>query len=152
MKWNELYYNDKIPSLEDIERYIGEGVQLWQELIAYIEETYQVKPQLSYSKCAGQPGWNVKYKKSSKSLCTLYPMEDYFIALIVVGEKEETEVELVSESFTPYIAELYSKTPFSCGGHWLMIEVKDKDVLNDLKKLITIRVTPNVVSQKKLIR
>ncbi|WP_423245054.1 DUF3788 family protein [Heliorestis acidaminivorans] len=26
---------------------------------------------MTYSKCSAQPGWNVKYKKSGKSLCTL---------------------------------------------------------------------------------
>lgn len=142
MKWSELYNGDKMPSFEDIEKYIGEGVILWRELLSYIEETYQVQPQMTYSKCAAQPGWNVKYNKSGKSLCTLYPVKGYFIALVVVGAKEETEVELALESFTPYIAGLYRKTPFSCGGHWLMIEVKGKGILNDVKRLINMRVKP----------
>lgn len=30
------------------------------------------------------------------------------------------------------------------GGHWLMIEVKDKAVLNDVKSLINIRVKPKI--------
>ncbi|KAB2952754.1 DUF3788 family protein [Heliorestis acidaminivorans] len=36
-----------------------------------MEEAYQAKPHITYSKCSAQPGWNVKYKKSGKSLCTL---------------------------------------------------------------------------------
>jgi hypothetical protein len=36
----------------------------------------------------------VKYQNSGKSLCTLYPMEGYFIALVVIGAKEEEEVEM----------------------------------------------------------
>ena len=97
---------------------------------------------MSYSKCAAQPGWNIKYQKSGKSLCTLYPMEGYFIGLVVVGAKEEEEVEMALGTFTPYVQELYRKSSFSCGGRWLMIEVKNISVLQDIKSLIAIRVRP----------
>ncbi len=42
--------------------------------------------QLEYSKCSLKPGWNVKYKKSGKALCALYPMEDYFIDAGEIGK------------------------------------------------------------------
>lgn len=142
MKWYELFDTEHIPSFENIREYIGEAKPNWDELILYIEETYKAKQHLEYSKCSAQPGWNVKYKKSSKSLCTLYPMPNYFIALVVVGAKEEHEVELAMEAgiFSDYVKELYQKTAFYAMGRWLMIEVKQKDVLNDVKRLIEIRV------------
>ncbi|HHV30621.1 MAG TPA: DUF3788 domain-containing protein [Clostridium sp.] len=142
MQWSELFNIDHQPSYEDIKGFIGEREPLWSELLSYIELRYQVQPKMSYSKCSAQPGWNVKYQKSSKSLCTLYPMEGYFIALVVIGAKEQDEVELALETLTPYIQDLYRKTPFSCGGRWLMIQVKDESVLNDVKNLIAIRVKP----------
>jgi hypothetical protein len=99
---------------------------------------------MSYSKCSAQPGWNVKYQKSGKSLCTMYPMDGFFIALIVIGAKEEAEVEAAAAlgQFTPYMTELYRRTAFSCGGRWLMIRVTDREILEDVKKLIAIRVRP----------
>ena len=141
MKWNELFDSDRIPSFEDIRAYVGVTKPIWDQLVLYIEETYKINPQLDYSKCSAQPGWNVKYKKSNKSLCTLYPMPNYFIALVVVGAKEEREVELAMEAgvFSEYVKELYQKTAFSAMGRWLMIEVKHKDILNDIKALIRIR-------------
>ena len=144
MKWNELYDIGNLPSMEGINAYLGAARPLWNELTAYIEEKYQAKAQMAYSKCSAQPGWNVKYKKGGKSLCTLYPMENYFIALLVVGAKEEEEVEMVLKmgSFTPYLKELYNKTAFSAGGRWLMIEVKDQAVLRDIKLIMGIRVRP----------
>lgn len=69
-------------------------------------------------------------------------MEGYFIALVVIGAKEEAEVEMAFGTFTPYVQNLYRKTSFSCGGRWLMIEVRDKSVLNDIKSLLAIRVKP----------
>ena len=69
-------------------------------------------------------------------------MQNYFIALVVVGAKEEYEVEATVEAgiFTSYLSELYQKTAFSAMGRWLMIEVKDREVLNDVMTLIEIRV------------
>jgi hypothetical protein len=143
MEWNELYGSDKMPPFGAIEQYIGK-TGLWQELTSYLEKSYLVSPKLTYSKCSAQPGWNVKYIKSGKSLCTLYPMEGYFIALVVIGAKEEPEAELARETLTPYVNRLYAETSFSCGGRWLMIEVRDKAVLDDVKRLIAIRVKPKL--------
>ncbi|WP_026478694.1 DUF3788 domain-containing protein [Alkaliphilus transvaalensis] len=142
MKWNEIFNAEHIPSDEDIREYLGDIRSIWDELTAYIEKAYQVEPQVAYRECAAQPGWNVKYKKSNKSLCTLYPMAGYFIALVVVGPKEEEEVKIGMDSglFNTYIKELYDKTAYSALGRWLMIEVKDKAVLNDIKHLMSIRV------------
>lgn len=141
MIWNEIYDQGNMPSITEIRDFIGSSKQLWDELIEYIETTYMTKPQISYSSCSAQPGWNIKYKKGGKSLCTLYPMDDYFIALVVVGNKEEDQVKIGMETgqFTLYLKELYDKTSYSKIGRWLMIEVKDEEILRDIKRLLEIR-------------
>ena len=144
MDWNKVFDAYHVPSEGDIGEHLQEAKLIWNELTTYIEETYQVNPQITFSKCSMQPGWNIKYKKSGKALCTLYPMEGYFIALVVVGAKEEEEVRLGMELglFTTYVKELYEKTAYSTMGRWLMIEVKDKAVLNDIRHLLSIKIKP----------
>ena len=138
MEWNTLYSESTQPTLEDIDKYINSA--LWEELNTHLQDTYKVKPQLSYSKCTAQPGWNVKYKKSGKSLCTLYPMDGFFIALVTIGNKETNAVEGTLSSYSEFTQSLYNRTPFSCGGRWLMISVTDKAILDDVINLINIRV------------
>lgn len=142
MEWHKTYDAYHIPSEGDVVEYLKEAKPIWNELVSYIEETYQVKPQFAFSKCPMQPGWNIKYKKSGKALCTLYPMEGRFFALVVVGPKEEEEVRLGMDAgiYTHYVKELYDKTSCLAMGKWLMIEVKDSSVLNDIKHLLRIRV------------
>jgi len=144
MKWNELFKIDQMPSIADIRNYIGETKPIWDELVLYLEKTYKPKRQLDYSKDSLQPGWNVKYRKSGKALCTFYPMEGYFIALIVVGPKEKEKVrhDMEAALFSESVKKLYEKSAYSTMGRWLMIEVKDKSVLNDIKPLIGIRIMP----------
>ncbi len=137
MDWSALYGPDSEPTGEMMRDYIGNP--LWDTFHTRLQEQYQVQPSASYSKCAGQPGWNVKYQKGGKSLCTLYPMEGYFIALVVMGAKEEAEAALLMPHATQYVRELYERTPFSCGGRWLMLHVTDEAVLEDVLRLIAIR-------------
>lgn len=142
MEWCRLYNQSAEPSMQDISDYIHN--ELWQKLNLFLQSEYKIKPQLSYSRCKAQPGWNVKYRKSGKSLCTLYPMDGYFIALVVIGEKENHELELTLSSYSEYVQTLYKNTPFSCGGRWLMIDVTEPSALDDVLRLIQIRAKPKI--------
>lgn len=133
--WDK-YGREREPSPETISAYVNNA--LWERLCMHIEEEYQAKPVLEYSGCS-MPGWNVKYKKAGRSLCTLYPMEGYFIALVVIGEREREETELLLPTFTEYLQRLYNETKCGMGQRWLIIEVRDEAVLDDLERLISIR-------------
>ncbi len=137
MQWCEAYIQDKEPSLEEINNFIGNP--LFGELCEFLNEAYGVKPSVEYSPCSGAKGWNVKYKKSSKSLCVIYPNTGFFTCLVVIGNKEQPEAEILLPSLDNYIRDLYSKTKFACGGRWLMIEVTSQKILEDTKLLIELR-------------
>jgi AraC family transcriptional regulator len=125
------------PTLKIISAYVKSP--LWERLCKHVEEQYQIKPVLEYSGCSLQQGWNVKYKKAGRSLCTLYPMEGYYIALVVVGERERAETELALPFFTEYLQQLYRETKTGMGQKWLMINVTNDAVLEDVKQCIAIR-------------
>lgn len=82
--------------------------------------------------------WNVKFKKSGKSLCTVYPREGYFTVLVVVGEKEA--VEAILWECTPELRGLYEKIRWGNGQKWLMIDLEDQgEMLADVLQVIEIR-------------
>ena len=137
--WSEIFSEQIPPTFEQISEYIQSD--LWKEINEYLQNAYKVSPKLTYSKCSMQKGWNVKYQKSSKSLCTLYPMNGYFIALVVIGSKELTETELFMPSCSTYVQKLFSDLPDSAMGKWLMINVTDTQILDDVKSLIKIRIS-----------
>ena len=140
MDWSERYDASSRPTLEDISEFIGND--LWGDMNDFLRQTYGVQPQTAYSSCSAQRGWNVKYKKGGKSLCTLYPMDGYFIALVVIGAKETAEAEMLMPLCTNYTQELYRQTAFSAGGRWLMMNVTDEKIWEDAKNLIKLRVKP----------
>ena len=134
--WEKTDWRQK-PTLDTLSAYVNNT--LWEQLHDYVGSTYHSKPVLEYSKCSMQPGWNVKYKKAGRTLCTLYPMEGNFITLIVISQNEQAEIELALPFFTPYLQALYHETKTGMGQKWLMIHVTDEAVLEDVKQCIAIR-------------
>ncbi len=137
MEWVKLYGPNRQPTEADISQYIANP--LWEKLQAFLKESYAVEPVHQYSKCSSQPGWNVKYQKAGRSLCTLYPMPGFFIALVVIGAKEEAEAELMMPIFTGHVQGLMRTAGSMAGARWLMIHVTDEAVLEDVTRLIRLR-------------
>lgn len=137
MEWTTLYPANIQPTESQISEFIA--TPLWASLNDFICESYEVGPKYSYSACSGQPGWNVKYQKAGRSLCTLYPMDGFFIALVVIGAKERMEAELLAPSFTEHVRTLLKSSGSLAGAQWLMIQVTDDEILADVKRLIQLR-------------
>lgn len=137
MDWVNLYTADKQPTEAEIAEYIASP--LWSDLNDFLQKNYEVEPSYSYSTCSGQPGWNVKYQKGGRSLCTLYPMPDFFIALVVIGAKEAMEAEPMLLSCDESIQNMYNGAVAMMGARWLMIHVTSEKILEDVKLLIQLR-------------
>jgi AraC family transcriptional regulator len=125
------------PTLETINAYVNSP--LWEQLCTHLEDQYQSRPVIEYSRCSMEKGWNVKYAKAGRSLCTLYPLEGHFIALVVIGKREWEEMEALLPEFTPYLQQLYHATKTGMNQKWLMIDVTHGDVLEDVMQCIAIR-------------
>lgn len=138
MSWSEQYTKGSQPTREEISSFIHNPC--WDDLCTYIEETYQVMPLIEHSICSMASGWNVKYKKSGKALCTIYPNAGYFTCMVVIGSKEAAEAELLITACSPYVRRLYEDTDPFRGSRWMMIDVTCKEILEDVKTLIGLRV------------
>jgi AraC family transcriptional regulator len=117
---------------------------LWGELAEHLQQAYNSKPKTEYSGCSMDggiwKGWNVKYKKSGKSLRTLYPKQGYFLSLITVSERDSDEADVLAQHFCGYVKELYQRASFGKNyGKMLGIEVSSEEILLDLKALIALR-------------
>lgn len=126
------------PDIDEISRYIRNS--LFDDFCAEIIKIYNVKPKLEFSKCSWEPGWNIKFKKSEKTLCTVYPRENYFTVLVVIGKKEKETTEELLINLSPLIQSIYHETKEGMGQRWLMIDLEDKDKkFSDVLKLIDVR-------------
>ncbi|MCI9002701.1 MAG: DUF3788 domain-containing protein [Oscillibacter sp.] len=140
MTWAQLFPPDRPPSLEELDRYAGNS--LWPELRQYLKDAYGAEPRREYSRCGLEPGWNVKFKKGSKALTTVYLRPGYVTAMISVAPKDEAAAEGVLLTCTEETRERYRNTASSKMGRWLMLDLTSLEVLEDVKALLALRVKP----------
>ena len=138
--WTQLFPMDRKPSVEELDQYADNP--LWPELRQYLKDAYGAEPRMDYSRCGLEPGWNVKFKKGSKALATVYLRLGYVTAMVSVAPKDEDAAEGVLLTCTEYTRTLYRNTASSKMGRWLMIDLTSPEVLEDLKSLLALRVKP----------
>jgi len=128
------------PTYNEIVNYIdGPGKEMWQDINIFIQDNFKSSPRIAFSKCSGKPGWNVKYQKSGKSVCTLYPEKGGFVILIVVTKGLATVIESMNSEFDLKIMQLIKSTKLFNNTLWLMIQVDSEAIAKDVKKLLLLK-------------
>lgn len=126
------------PTLEEVGKYVNNPVFL--QFCSRMEERYQCSEKIEFSSCSMEKGWNVKYKKAGKALCTVYPREGYFTVMVVVGTKEKAFVEAMLPDCAAELQEIYGRTREGNGQRWLMLDLKEPGALyDDVFRLMDIR-------------
>lgn len=126
------------PSLEEVSAYIRNP--LFDSFCVELSGV-GAKSACSFSSCSMMPGWNVKFRKGGKALCTLYPREGFFTVLLVIGQKEKAAAEAMLLDCADDLRELYAQTREGNGQRWLMIDLEDNDQLyRDTLELMKLRI------------
>ena len=142
MRWHELYPKEIIPTPEALADYTGPAKPLWLQFSDHVKAHYGVKPKLAYSVCSGKPGWNVKYQKGGKALGTFYPEEGAFSALVVLGYKLDPAMMAILPELSAATAKMYQTArDYMKMGKWMMLRVDSKEVLEDLKKILAVKMS-----------
>lgn len=134
----DLQNKNECPTIHEIADYIGNP--LFPAFCTQIKTCYACPELIEFSSCSMEKGWNVKFKKAGKALCTIYPREGYFTVMVVAGRKEKDRVEAMLPDCSQALQELYHQTKEGNGQRWLMIDLEDEDELyRDVFALIRIR-------------
>ena len=116
------------------------GETLWEEAARYLQETHGVEPIPSGTRCSAAKGWKVRQKGRGKTICTLYPLNGFFRALIAVHSSNHQMLQPIIAEGSAYVKKLFDETPFQEGKKWLMIDVTNEAILRDLIRLIELRI------------
>jgi len=128
------------PDWATLSGYVNNTV--WDRLRDFMEQEYQTPPLLEYSACSMLRGWNVKYRKSGQALCTVYPMDGFFSALVTVGPDQMEGAEAMMPACTDYVRAKFRETELHRGMKWLMLDIADEETLSDLLALVALRRPP----------
>jgi hypothetical protein len=113
----------------------------WLDLRQYIETRYgDWKPELKFF--AKQYGWTIRYRKSGKTLCSLFPERGAFSVLIVLGKKEAEKALAMASEFGANARAVLEGTEQLHDGRWLWVRVLDLDGAEDVKRLLRAKRKP----------
>ncbi len=126
------------PELHEISEYIENS--LFNELCKIMIDEYQAKVRIEFSKDVWARGWNIKFRKSGRSLCVVYPKKKYFTLLIVIGRREKEMFDHQYDQLTDEMRNIYLSTKEGMDQRWLMIDItSENEVYLDALRLIKIR-------------
>lgn len=132
--------NDKtrIPTADELTEYVG--IPLFGELCAYMKEEYKALFKIEYSGDNVLSGWNLKFKKNGRTLCTVYPRKGHFRLLLVIGNKEKQRTDELLASLSEEFCDIYTNTREGMGQRWLIFDFSCRTVLfDDVLKIVRLR-------------
>lgn len=132
----------QIPTPETLEALTGKELyDLWTSLHQLIEQKYNMEQMWNH----GGKKWTYeyKYRRCGKTLCALYAKEQTIGFMVILGKDERTKFESMREMFSNAAQKIYDETTTFHDGKWLMFELKDTSLFNDIERLLSIKRKPN---------
>lgn len=137
MLYQRMIDGDIKPTEDDMTKTVGKRSSLWLEIRKYVEENYDFTPELIYY---GQKyGWTLRYRKSGKTLCSLFPEKDAFTVLVVLGKKEVEKTFSIIDRLNPEARTLFENAEQKRDGRWLWIRVLIYDDVESIKVFLNVR-------------
>lgn len=144
MQHQRMLDKDHKPSEQDMLSYLGgKAAEAWADIVSFLSTRYDFSPELDYG--GAKYGWSIRYRRSGKSLCTLYPERGAFTILIVLGRKEVAQFEEHMSEFSPAFVELFKSARQFHDGRWLWARVLDDSHTEDIKRLLIIKRKPKPI-------
>lgn len=132
---------EKIPTEEELINLLtSEVFTVWQKICDFINDNYDMNTQWNKVKKGGI--YEYKFRKSNKTLCTLYAREKNFGFMVIYGKAEREKFEAERQNFSDGIKSMYDEAKTYHDGKWIMIDVSDDTLLEDIGNMLKIKKKP----------
>lgn len=137
MEIDEFLNRKAIPTENDLQQVLGDSYILWKNIYRYVHMKYPAAID-QWNNPGEKYGWHLRIKDKRRTIVYLLPTEKYFKVALVYGQKATDAVmqSHVSEEIKSALAsaKVYAE------GRGIRIDVKSKDILNDIEVLIDIKI------------
>lgn len=132
----------QIPTPETIETLIGKELYpVWTALCAFIDQRYEMERLWN----DGGKKWTYeyKYRRGGKTLCALYVRENCFGFMVIIGKEERERFEARRDLFSAEVQTVYDRAATYHDGKWILFELKDTALFDEIGRLLQIKRKPN---------
>ena len=128
---------DKMPSEDDLKVSLNEMYDLWISIRDYVYEKYPNAIE-EWNYPGKKYGWSFKIKDKKRAIIYLLPRENYFKAAFNFGQIAFEKI--IHSSVSSDIKNDLEKARIYAEGRGIRINVKNESILEDIKKLIEIKI------------
>ncbi len=131
---------------EELERLVGiNKVNIFYHITDVITSLYETEQIWNN----GGKKWTYEYKfrKSGKTLCAFYFKENTLGFMIIFGKDERIIVEEIRNELSSDVIKTYDDAQTFHDGKWVMLNITDYSISEDIKKLLFIKRKPTVTSK-----
>ena len=127
----------KQPTETELKKALKKTFEAWMTLAEFTKKSYP-KATEEWKFSGEKYGWNFQISDKKRTLIYLLPRDGFFKAAFVFGQKA-TDVILKSNISHDIKEEIKGAKVYG-EGRGIRIEVKNKSILNEIEKLITIKI------------
>lgn len=127
---------------EELEKLVGiDKVNIFYDIVDEITKIYDMEQIWNN----GGKKWTYEYKfrKSGKTLCAFYFKDNTLGFMIIFGKGERTKIEEIRSELSSEVLETYDNSETFHDGKWVMFNITNNSIIEDLKKLLFIKRKPN---------
>ena len=139
MSYERMLDGEHQPTEADILKSIGKK-KVWLDLKQYLEQNYDFVPELVFY--GAKYGWTIRYRKSGKTFCSLFPEKGAFTVLLVLGKQEAQKALSMLNEFSTRVGKLVNGAEQRRDGRWLWIRVVTSVNAADVKELLKVKRKP----------
>lgn len=126
----------------ELESLVGiDKVDIFYETVDAISLLYDTEQAWN----SGGKKWTYEYKfrKGGKTLCAFYFKADTLGFMIIFGKEERAEVDAIRTELSSAALDTYDNAQTYRDGKWVMFNITDRSLSEDIKKLLFIKRKPN---------
>jgi len=131
---------------KQLEELIGnEKLAIFDALSEYIINTYDIDykfKELKYVSKQWPAKYEFKFSKGRKTFCGFYFAEDKLGLTIIFGKDERKKVEEIRSELSSQALEIYDGEEPYHDGKWVLFELEDLSLVEDIKKLLLLKRKP----------
>jgi hypothetical protein len=129
-------------SNEELIKLIGsDRLKVFDSICNSIDKTYEMDK--TWNNGGKKWGYEYKYRRGGKTLCAFYFKESCLGLMIIFGKNERLKVENIREQLSKETLKTYDEAQTYHDGKWVMFEIENISLLEDIKKLLLVKRKPN---------
>ena len=128
------------PSEGDLVDALGYNIKYWTEIKDYVCLKYP-KAFKEWNFPGQKYGWSFRIKDKKRAIIYLLPRDRYFKVAFVFGQKATDEI--MNSNIASEIKDILESARVYAEGRGIRIDVTDNNVIEEIKKLVDIKLSTN---------